>query len=430
MTRTRGRIAAGMLGLAVAAVPATAQTLAVEGGTVHPVSGPSFEGTVVVREGLIEAVGPDVAAPAGAAVIDASGLHVYPGLFNAFTSVGLSEIGSISATQDTTELGDTPHIKAIEAIHPASEIIPVTRANGITHTVSAPAGGPWAGQASAVVLDGWTVEEMAIEPSVGLVLEWPSLATREFDFSTFSVREKKFSEAKRDYDRTVDELGDWIEAARQYDHARSNAGSGTAVKQDHALEAVARVTRSELPLLVVADRARAIRDAVAFAEEHGLRLVLASGRDAAMEADLLAEKEVPVILGAVQALPVQEDDAYDDPFTAPGRLHAAGVRIAFGTFDSSSARVLPYETATAVAYGLDPGAALRALTLGAAEILGLDDRLGSIEAGKWANLIVTDGDPLEVRTEVRHVIIRGRDVDLSNRHSRSYELYGSRPAPP
>ncbi len=407
-----------------------AQTLAIEGGTVHPVSGPSFEGTVVVRDGLIEAAGVDVAAPAGAAVIDASGLHVYPGLFNAFTSVGLSEIGSISATQDTTELGDTPHLKAIEAIHPASEIIPVTRANGITHTVSAPSGGPWAGQASAVVLDGWTVEEMAIEPSVGLVLEWPSLETREFDFSTFSVREKKFSEAKRDYDRTVDELGDWIEAARQYDHARSNAGSGTAVEQDHALEAVARMARSELPLLVVADRARAIRDAVAFAEEHGLRLVLASGRDAAMEADLLAEKEVPVILGAVQALPVQEDDAYDGPFTAPGRLHAAGVPIAFGTFDSSSARVLPYETATAVAYGLDPEAALRALTLGAAEILGLDDRLGSIDAGKWANLIVTDGDPLEVRTEVRHVIIRGRDVDLSNRHSRSYELYGSRPAPP
>ena len=416
--------------LLVAPKAGSAQTLAVEGGTVHPVSGPSFEGTVVVRDGLVEAVGADVATPAGADVIDAAGLHVYPGLFNAFTSVGLSEIGSISATQDTTELGDTPHVKAIEAIHPASEIIPVTRANGITHTVSAPSGGPWAGQASAVVLDGWTVEEMAIEPSVGLVLEWPSLETREFDFSTFSVREKKFSEAKRDYDRTVDELGDWIEAARQYDHSRSNAGSGTAVEQDHALEAVARVARGELPLLVVADRARAIRDAVAFAEEHGVRLVLASGRDAAMEADLLAEKEVPVILGAVQALPVQEDDAYDGPFTAPGRLHAAGVRIAFGTFDSSSARVLPYETATAVAYGLDPEAALRALTLGAAEILGLDDRLGSIEAGKWANLIVTDGDPLEVRTEVRHVIIRGRDVDLSNRHSRSYELFRSRPAPP
>ena len=289
------------------AVPA--QLLAVEGGTVHPVSASAFEGTVVVRDGLIEAAGSDVAAPAGATVIDASGLHVYPGLFNAFTSVGLSEIGAISATQDTTELGDTPHLKAIEAIHPASEIIPVTRANGITHTVSAPSGGPWAGQASAVVLDGWTVEEMAIEPSVGLVLEWPNLATREFDFSTFSVREKKFSEAKRDYDRTIDELGDWIDAARQYDHARSGAGSGAAVEQNHALEAVSRVTRGELRLIVVADRARAIRDAVAFAEEHGLRLVLASGRDAAMEADLLAEKEVPVILGAVQALPVEEDDA-------------------------------------------------------------------------------------------------------------------------
>ena len=423
-------VIAGLLTLTATWETAAAQTLAIQGGTVHPVSGPSYSGTVVVRDGLIEAAGAGVEAPSDAEVIDATGLHVYPGLFNAFTSVGLVEIGSIAATQDDSELGDTPHLRALEAVHPASEIIPVTRANGITHVLSAPGGGPWAGQASAILLDGWTVEEMAIAPSVGVVLEWPSLETREFDFSTFSVREKKFSEAKKDYDRTIDEFGEWIDAARQYDHARSAAGSGTAVEQNHALEAVAKLTRGELPLIVLADRARAIRDAVAFAGQHGLRLVLASGRDAAQEAELLAEKGVPVILGAVQALPVQEDDAYDGPFTAPGDLERAGVPIAFGTFDSSSARVLPYEVATAVAFGLDPEAALRALTLGAAEILGLDDRVGSIDAGKWANLIVTDGDPLEVRTAVRHVIIRGRDVDLANRHSRSYELYGSRPAPP
>ena len=422
-------VTAGLLTLAAALVPATAaaQTLAIEGGTVHPVSGPSYVGTVVVRDGLIEATGADIATPADAEVIDAAGLHVYPGLFNAFTSVGLVEIGSVAATQDASELGDTPHLRALEAIHPASEIIPVTRANGITHVLSAPGGGPWAGQASAILLDGWTVEEMAVEPSVGLVLEWPSLETREFDFSTFSVQEKKFSEAKKDYDRTIEELADWIDAARQYDHARSAAGSGAAVEQNHALEAVGKVARGELPLIVVADRARAIRDAAAFAEEHDLRLVLASGRDAAKEAELLAEKGIPVILGAVQALPVQDDDAYDGPFTSPGVLQRAGVSIAFGTFDSSSARVLPYEVATAVAHGLDGDAALHALTLGAAEILGLDDRLGSIDVGKWANLIVTDGDPLEVRTAVRHVIIRGRDVDLANRHSRSYERYSGRP---
>ncbi|MCY3590546.1 MAG: amidohydrolase family protein [Acidobacteria bacterium] len=432
MIRTRGRIAAaGMLALALTApaVPA-AQTLAIEGGTVHPVSGASYTGTVVVRDGMIEAAGPGVAAPRDVEVlIDARGLHVYPGLFNAWTTLGLVEIDSVSATLDQAELGDTPHLLAVEGVHPASEIIPVTRANGTTHALTAPGGGPWAGQASVILLDGWTVEEMEVEKSVGVVLEWPSLATREFDFSTFSVREKKFSEAKRDYDRTVDELGDWIEAARQYDHARSNAGSGTAVEQDHALEAVASVARGELPLLVVADRARAIRDAVAFAEEHGLQLVVASGRDAAGEADLLAEKKVPVILNSVQALPVEEDDPYDGPFAAPGELHRAGVPIAFGTFDASNARALPYEAATAVAFGLDADAALRALTLGAAEILGLDDRLGSVDAGKWANLIVTDGDPLEVRTAIRHVIVRGRDVDLSNRHSRSYELYRGRPAP-
>lgn len=433
MTRVYdGIAAAGTLALAVVALvaPAAAQTLAIEGGTVHPVSGAAFTGTVVVRDGVIDAAGPGVATPQGAEVIDARGLHVYPGLFNAWTTLGLVEIDSVPATLDQAELGDTPHLLAVEGVHPASEIIPVTRANGTTHALTAPSGGPWAGQASVILLDGWTVEEMEVEKSVGVVLEWPSLATREFDFSTFSVREKKFSEAKRDYDRTVGELADWIEAARQYDHTLSNAGSGTAVEQDHALEAVASVARGELPLLVVADRARAIRDAVAFAEEHGLQLVVASGRDAAGEADLLAEKKVPVILNSVQALPVEEDDPYDGPFAAPGELHRAGVPIAFGTFDASNARALPYEVATAVAFGLDAEAALRALTLGAAEILGLDDRLGSVDAGKWANLIVTDGDPLEVRTAVRHVIVRGRDVDLSNRHSRSYELYRGRPAPP
>ncbi len=343
MIRMRGIVQAGLLALALTAfaAPAAAQTLVIEGGTVHPVSGAAYTGAVVVRDGVIEAAGPDVAVPEDGEVIDARGLHVYPGLFNAWTVLGLVEIDSVPATLDQAELGDTPHLLAVEGVHPASEIIPVTRENGTTHALTAPSGGPWAGQASVILLDGWTVEEMEVEKSVGVVLEWPSLETREFDFSTFSVREKKFSEAKRDYDRTVDELDDWIEAARQYDHARSNAGAGTAVEQDHALDAVARVVRGELPLLVVADRARAIRDAVAFAEAHGLRLVLASGRDAAKEADLLAEKKVPVILNSVQALPAEEDDPYDGPFAAPGELHRAGVAIAFGTFDASNARALP-----------------------------------------------------------------------------------------
>ncbi len=405
------------------------QTLAIEGGAVHPMTGSDFVGTVVVRDGLIVDAGADVAAPVGARVIDATGLHVYPGLFDAWSNIGLIEISAISATVDTSEIGDTPHLLAVEGVHPASEMIPVARANGITHSMTAPSGGPWAGQASAIVLDGWTVEEMAVEPSVGLVLEWPNLETREFDFSTFSVRERSFSEAKKDYDRTVDEIADWMDAARQYDQARRAAGDSGAVERNHALDAVARVARGELPLLVLANRARAIRDAVAFAERHGLDLVIASGRESAAEAELLAEHDVPVILGPVQALPVDEDDPYDRPYRTPGELAGVGVRIAFGTFSASNARALPYEAATAVAHGLDADAALRALTLGAAEILGLEDRLGSIRVGKWANLIVTDGDPLEVRTAIRHVIIRGREVDLSSRHSRSYERYRQRARP-
>ena len=336
------------------------QTLAIEGGAVHPMTGSDFVGTVVVRDGLIVDAGADVAAPVGARVIDATGLHVYPGLFDAWSNIGLIEISAISATVDTSEIGDTPHLLAVEGVHPASEMIPVARANGITHSMTAPSGGPWAGQASAIVLDGWTVEEMAVEPSVGLVLEWPNLETREFDFSTFSVRERSFSEAKKDYDRTSTRSPTgWMPPdstiRRGVPPATPARWKGTTpwTQWRGWRGASCRCWSWRIG-------PRAIRDAVAFAERHGLDLVIASGRESAAEAELLAEHDVPVILGPVQALPVDEDDPYDRPYRTPGELAGVGVRIAFGTFSASNARALPYEAATAVAHGLDADARPRA----------------------------------------------------------------------
>lgn len=418
----------GVLALAAGAHPAAAQDLVIRGGTIHTLAGPDIEGgTVLVRDGRIVEVGPTVAVPAGATVIDATGRHVYPGLFDAITRLGLTEVGAVDVTNDITELGSfNPHLLGATAVHPASEHIPVARANGVTHAVAAPGArnGGIGGQGSLVNLDGWTIEEMLVAPSVGMLVEWPSIQTREFDFATFSVRERSYREARKRYDERVDSLEAWFDAARQYHHAVT---AGAAVKRDLRLEALGPVLEGELPLLVVAGTERQIADAVAFADSQTVRLVILEGDEAWKAAETLAEKRVPVILSATQALPSSENESYDERYAQPGKLYEAGVRFAISTFDASDSRTVPYEAGFAVPYGLPADEALKAVTLYPAQILGVDDRLGTVEAGKIANLIVTDGSPLEIRTQVLHVIIAGRDVGLDNKHLRLYEKYRARP---
>ncbi len=423
-----GILGAAALMLAAAGAPAQ-ETLAIRGGTVHPVAGPAYVGTVVVRDGRIAAAGTDVEAPADARVIDASGLHVYPGLFDAGSSLGLTEIGAVDVTNDARELGDfTPHLRTRTAVHPASEHLPVARANGITHAVALPAASGssagFPGQGSAFSLAGWTIEEMEIEPAAVMVMSWPAIRTREFDRSTFSVRDRPYKEAKEEYDRAVHRLAAWLRAARDYDRA---IAGGARLPRDLRLEALARAAKGEVPVLARVDEEREIRSVVAFAEEHGLRLIVAGAREGYRVAELLAEKRIPVILGPTQSMPTGPDEPYDETYANPGKLHAAGVDIAFATFGSSNSRTLPYEAAMAIPYGLPRDAALRAVTVNAAEMLGIADRVGAIEAGRLANLIVTDGDPLEITTRVRHLIIAGRETDATNKHRELYERYRSRP---
>ncbi len=412
----------------------SAQTIAIRGGTINTLTGSPIEGgTVVIENGLISAVGASMTVPAGAEVIDATGLHVYPGLFDALTQLGLTEVGAVDVTNDVAELGDyNPHLLATWAVHPASEHIPVARANGITHTVSAPGGGRgggsvMAGQGSLLHTDGWTVEEMTIEPSVGIVLGWPNMQLRSFDFATMSMNERSFREAKKEYDEKVGEIEGWLEAARNYQAALA---AGTDVERDLKLEAIAKVTNGELPLLVSVNAERGINAALDFAERNDVRIVILGGSDAWKVADRLAEVSVPVILGPTQNLPRDEDYGYDQVYAAPGQLHAAGVKIGFGTFGASASRNLPYEAGSAVSYGLPKEEALRAITINNAEILGVGDRLGTIETGKIANLIVTDGDPLEINTQILHLIVNGQVSALDNKHLDLYEMYRSRPRRP
>jgi imidazolonepropionase-like amidohydrolase len=406
---------------------------AIRGARIVTLAGPPIEkGTIVIRDGRISEVGAEVSIPEGAEVLEADGLEVYPGMMDALSQLGLTEVGAVAVTNDTLELGEfNPQIRAAAAVHPSSEHIPVARANGITHAVAAPGsfsefGGRGSfgiqGQASLVNLDGWTVEEMAISPSVGMVLRWPSLRTREFDPNTLEFKTLKFEDVKKKYDEQVRRLGEWIEEARRYTRA---AAAGR--ERDLKLEALAPVATRELPLLVVADEERDIRAAVDFATSRELRMVLLSGRDSWKVKDLLREKSIPVILGPTLALPATEDTPYDKPLTTAFELQAAGVRVIFASYGSSDSRLLPHEVGNAVAYGLPWEEGLKSITLYPAELFGVADSLGSIEEGKTANLVVTNGDPLEIQTEVKFVFINGKLTGLENKHRSLYEKYRARP---
>ena len=418
----------------------SAPVYALKDAKVFTLAGPPIEnGTVVIRDGKIAAVGPQADVPSDAQVIDAKGLEVYPGIFDSATTLGLAEIPAVSATVDTTDVGNfNPQLVAMTAVHPPSELIPVARANGITHAVAAPLGGGGGfrgggggavitGQASAIHLAGWTVEEMLIRRSVAMVVNWPTLETRSFDISTFSMRERPFTEVKQEYDKRVFELTDLLDRARHYAQAMEK-GSSQNYDRDLRLEALVPVVQGKLPVLVVANQKRAIRDAIEFCDKQKLRMILGEGSESYKVKDLLASKHIPVILGHTQELPQDEDAPYDQSYATPGQLRAAGIKVAFASFgEASFVRRLPYQAANAVAYGMPYDEALKAVTLYPAQILGLDDELGTIAPGKTADIIVTDGDPLAIPTQVRYLFIKGVLTSTDNKHLRLYEEYRKRP---
>jgi imidazolonepropionase-like amidohydrolase len=411
---------------------------AIKGGKVFTLAGAPIEnGTVVIRDGKIAAVGANIEIPAGAQVIDATGLEVYPGMFDAATQIGLGEISQVSATLDVTELGNyNPELVAATAVNPASAYIPVTRASGITEVIAAPGtagfdaqgGGLITGQASAFNLAGWTMEDMQLNRSVAMVINWPSIQTRTFDFATFSIKEKAYSDAKKEYDKSVNELSDWLNRARHYAQAKEK-GSPALYERDLKLESLVPVVQGKLPVLVIADDERDIRNAVEFCTKQNLKMILGSGAEAWKVKDLLKEKKIPIILGPTERIPDKEDTPYDKPMTQPSELFAAGIPFAFSSFGTSFSRRLPQYAGASVAYGLPHDEALKAVMLNAAQIFGLGDQLGTLEAGKLGNVIVTNGDPLEIQTQVKYLFIKGQLTSLANRHSDFYEQYRKRPKP-
>jgi imidazolonepropionase-like amidohydrolase len=405
-------------------VPGAPETrpVALWGGTIHTVSGPVIpRGVIVFEDGRITAIGPDAPVPAGAERVDVSGKHVYPGLIDAASTLGLTEIGAVRATNDFEEVGGiNPEVRAEAAVNPESELIPVTRSNGVLAVVSMPTGGRICGTSALLGLDGWTWQDLTLRAPIGMHVNWPKMAVDRAPAFPDSVEKKQLLER----DRALRELAQAFDDARAYAQAKRAPAPGAPPAHDLRWEAMLPVLEGKIPLIVTADEMLAIESAVEFAARQGARLVILGGYDAPRCAALLKARDVPVIVSYTQRLPRRPDEAYDDAYTVPARLHAAGVRFAIALAnDASNARNLPFQAATAAGFGLPPGEALKAITSYPAQILGFADRLGSLETGKDATLFVCDGDPLENGTRVERAYISGRAIDLSNRQTALYEKY-------
>jgi imidazolonepropionase-like amidohydrolase len=425
--------------LALALLAGAEDSFLLRNVTVHLVSGAEIaNGMVLVKDGKIAAVGAKL-APGGVKIVDGKGGHVWPGMINSATELGLREISSIRETVDTGELGVfNPQLRALIAVNPESEFIPVTRANGITAAITMPSSGssfsfsrtagPGAlipGQVSLIHLDGWTWEEMEVKRSAAMQILFPTIETRTFNMIEFSVGRSPYGEAKKFYDKRVKELNDYFEAARAYQKAK--AAGGGDFRTDLAMEAMLPVLEGKLPVMVHASDERTIKGALEFIDKQKVKAILANVRRPGAQLAEIARRHIPVILAEASALPEEDDDAYDKNYTLPAELHQAGVKFCFGTFDTQFARNLPFEAGFAVGYGLPRDVAVKSLTLWPAEIWGLGAEYGSIEPGKWADLILTDGDLLEHRTRVLQMWIKGRPVSLENKHTRLYQKYSSRP---
>lgn len=404
--------------------------------TLHTVSdGIVLGGTLWFHQGTIRGVLPADAPlqfPTGTepVVIDLKGKHVFPGLISPHTTLGLIELGMVRQTNDTDEVGDTsPEAIAAVALNPDSAAIPVARSNGVLTAAVFPSGGLLPGRASVMCLDGWTNADMTVRGDAGPIVAWPAQSggggfggrgRRPRPEGGDPDEEREASGAQNQRDR-IDAA---FTAARAWLDARV---ADPSVALDVRHEALVPALRGEAPVFVLAEEQEQIESAVLWATGRGLRCVIVGGRDAALCAPLLVERRVPVILDGVHRLPRREDSAYDEAFTLPLRLHEAGVKFCIGGgTDFANDRNLPYHAATASAFGLGRQRALAAITLDAAVILGVGDRLGSLTVGKDATLFVADGHPFELKTKVELAFVRGKQIDLRNKQTELAAKYRER----
>ncbi|MFO1078192.1 MAG: amidohydrolase family protein [Planctomycetota bacterium] len=383
------------------------------GGTVWFADG-------VIRQVLPKGEAPDLPAGATPRTLDLQGRHVYPGLIQAHTSLGLEELGMVRQTVDVDEIGEvSPEAMAAVALNPDSTAIPVARSNGVLVACVFPRGGLVPGRASVIQLDGWTNADMTVRADAGPVVAWPARPTgeaprRRGPFQRQGGDEASFAERRETIERAFRDARAWLDART----------ADAAVATDVRHQALVPALRGEVPVFVLADDVEQIESAVLWATGCGLRPVVVGGRDAEQCSQLLRERQVPVVVDGTFRLPARDDSAYDEAFTLPARLAAAGIKFCIATgSDFSQDRNLPYHAAYAATFGLAPPQALAAITKDAAEILGVGERLGTIAKGKDATLFVCDGDPFELTTKIAMAFVRGREVDLRSKQTELAKKY-------
>ncbi len=405
--------------------------VAIVGAMVHTVSGDVIDSGVVVFEaGVITAVGgAGTPVPDGATRIDAAGKHLFPGMISMDSQLGITEIDSVAGTIDTAEINEfNSDLRAEVAIHASSELLPVARANGITHALTSPRGGTITGASALIRLDGWTWEEMTALPRAGMHLAFPGGGGG--GFAALFGPPPSEEEIERQRREALKRIDAFLDDARAYGRAKTaEAGGGARHDVDVKLAGMLPVLAGEVPLFIHTRGAGAIKAALEWGADQEFRIVILDSGDTWRAAEELAAANVPVIVSSVMVIPGNQDDPYDAMYANAGKLHAAGVEIAIADGSGpANERNVPYQAGFAAAYGLTPEAALRAVTLAPAEMLGLGDTLGSIEVGKSASLVLADGDLLEIRTNVLQSWIDGRALDMESKHTRSWKKWRDRPA--
>ena len=403
-------------------VPSQSGPVALRGGTIHTVTNGVIEnGTILFDNGVISAIGTDVQIPAGTRVVDVSGKHIYPGLIDAYSTVGISEIGAVGVSSDVNELGDfNPNVRADVAVNAESRHIGTSRSAGVLVTLTTPDGGLISGMSSAMSLEGWDWEEMSMKSAAALNVNWPNPNPGGRGRGGRGGR-GGVQAPPPTYGEQVKQLKDFFAEARAY---RDATAAGEEVRTDSRYAAMIPVLDGEIPVVVSADGAAQINDAITWAQEEGVRLVIRGGGDAVHVADRLVANDIPVILTSTMAAPGRDYEGYDGAYGMPARLYEAGVKFAIsGGSGTLYTNRLPWEAGVAVAFGLPEEEALKAVTINAAEFMGINDQVGSLEVGKQATLLITTGTPLDMTSDIEQTYIQGREIDMMDIQKFFFEKY-------
>jgi len=385
--------------------------------SIHTVTNGTFKGDLLIEGNKIKKIGAGLQAPE-ATEIDCTRKHVYPGMIDSGTKLGLAEIGAVSLTQDHDEKGVyTPHMEALTAVNPSSVNIPVNRVNGITTVLAVPSGDLFPGKAALIHLHGYTPEQM-YAGFKSVICNFPSTGKR----NRWDKRSEE--DIKKDAEKAMKRLNDFWESAVLHAKMDSAAQKNNEnLDYNPQLDALKDVVQNNEPMIIRVNAKEDILQALAFVNKNEINAIFSGVVDGWRVADSLAKYKIPVIAGPILKNPARASDKYDRPYANPGLLLEAGVQVAIKTEETENVRNLPYNAGFAANYGMGLEAALEAVTIVPARLFGLEDQIGSLEEGKLANLFVTDGDPFETKTTVHHLFIKGWKIPMESRHTLLYDEY-------